>query len=305
MLPEEQSRLREIWPTLSVALRRKVVHILADAAEADVTVDFTAVFRILLDDPDREVRQVALDGLWEDEDTALVPVLTRFLQTDPSPDVRASAAISLGRFALLGELEEIEPEVARAIRDVLLAAFHSGDDLEVRRRALEAVSCMGGDEVVAAIEQAYHDRDERMTVSAVFAMGRSYDERWASIVKRELGNPRPEIRYEAARAAGELELQDAVPTLLDMMNTHDVDVREATIEALGKIGGKRALQALLDLVQSSDEAVKWAALDALEIARFSEDPLSPGLLGWLFEQGFAGGEWEDEIDEWDSESEEG
>lgn len=301
--PDEQARLREAWPSLPDVLRRRVAHSLADAAEADITADFKAVFRALLGDPHWEVRRVALDGLWEDEDAALIPVLVRLLQSDQSAEVRASAATSLGRFALLSELDELAPDTAKTIHDTLLATFHSEEELEVRRRALEAVSWMGGADVVAAIEQAYQDDDERMTVSAVFAMGRSYDERWAAIVKKELKNPRPEIRYEAARAAGELELQDAVPTLLDMIDTRDVEIREAIIEALGKIGGQRALEALYELVQSSDEAIKWAALEALETARFDDDPLSPGLLPWLFEQGFAGDDWEDEIDEWLSDNE--
>ncbi len=302
--PEEQRRFREVLPTLPVALRRKLSRYLVDTGEADFTVDFNAAFRILLDDPDGEVRQAAVEGLWEDVSTSLVPILIRLLETDPSTEVRAAAAISLGRFALLGDLEEIDADVAKTIHDILLAKFHSEDDVEVRRRALEAVSYIGDDDVVAAIEQAYQHPDERMTVSAVFSMGRSYDPRWAATVQKELKNPRPEIRYEAVRAAGELELEDAVPTLLDMMDTDDVEIKEATIDALGKIGGKRALEALLDLAQSADEATSWAALEALDTARFSDDPLSPGLVPWLFDQGFAD-DWDDDIDEgpWDDELE--
>lgn len=298
LLVEEQHRAEEVLPALPVALRRRLARSLADTAEADVTVNFSAALRILVNDSDSEVRLAAVEGLWEDMSTSLVPVLIRLLQEDPSAEVRAAAAISLGRFAMLGDLEEIEEDIAKTVHDVLMTAYHSGDDVEVRRRALESVSCMGGDDVVAAIEQAYQHPDERMTVSAVFAMGHSYDPRWQAIVQKELKNPRPEIRYEAARAAGELELEDALPILLDMIDTEDVEIRQVTIEALGKIGGKRALEALLNLVQSADEATKWAAVEALETARFSDDPLSPGLGLWLFDQGFVGDDWYDDIDDW-------
>jgi HEAT repeat protein len=276
---------------------------LAEMAESDVDADFGAVFRLALGDDDDAVRLAALEGLWEDEDAALVPTLVRLLNADPSTNVRAAAAVSLGRFAMAGELEELNPKMTAVVREALLAAIRSQDqDVDVRRRALESVSCMSGDDISDLIRAAYRDKDEWMAVSAVFAMGRSLDETWAPYVLRELKNARTEIRFEAARAAGELELTDAVPTLLEMLYDPESEVRDVAIEALGNIGGESALQALAELAKSDNESIRHAALEALEIARFNEDPLAPEVLSWLFdreaaERGSEDDEWDDDWDD--------
>jgi len=61
------------------------------------------------------------------------------------------------------------------------------------------------------IEAAYYHEDQRMRTSAVFAMGRSADPYWSDLVINELQSSRPEMRYEAAMASGELELAAATP----------------------------------------------------------------------------------------------
>ncbi|MGB9593041.1 MAG: HEAT repeat domain-containing protein [Anaerolineae bacterium] len=297
--PDEQRALREAWPHIPLHGRRLLAQNLREMAEADILVSFTNVFLVALDDPDEQVRLTALMGLWEYDEEDFVPTLIRMMESDPSVAVRAEAAMQLGRFAMAGELEEIAPETADAVRRALMTAWNSPDqDVEVRRRALESVACFTSDEIGGMIEAAYRDKDERMNVSAVFAMGQTADETWAPYVLKELQSPRPEMRYEAARAAGELRLADAMPTLLDMLNDPDTDVRVAVIEALGLIGGERALQTLLELAQNENDVIREAALDALEVAEFGEDPLSPTVLTWMMSRGLT------EVEDWDKEWEE-
>jgi len=83
---------------------------LGELAEADFELNFGAVFRLGVIDEDAEVRAAAINGLWEDEDVRLVPLLVKTLLEDEAPAVRAAAARSLGRFILLGELQKIRPE---------------------------------------------------------------------------------------------------------------------------------------------------------------------------------------------------
>lgn len=299
MTQEEQDALRDAWPHIPVKTRRRLVATLRDMAEADALGIFDHVFLVAVGDPDEEVRLAALDGLWGYTEESFAPTLIRMMVSDPSVAVRAEAAMGLGNFAMDGELEEIDPKTTDLVRRALLAVWNSPDqDVEVRRRALESVACLTCDEVPGMIEAAYHDQDERLNVSAIYAMGRTLDEAWAPYVLRELKSPRPEMRYEAARAAGELQLADAVPTLLDMVNDPDTDVRIAAIDALGLIGGERAIQALMDLAQNENEAIREAALDALDEANFALDPLAPGFLWWMERDAETAGimDWGEEID---------
>src|SRR4030042_1662746 len=66
------------------------------------------------------------------------------LVSGPAVEVRAAAAISLGRFVLRGVLGELEDSAAQSAEDALQAAWQRrGEDLEVRRRALEALAPLG------------------------------------------------------------------------------------------------------------------------------------------------------------------
>lgn len=304
MTPEEQSALREAWPHIPLLTRRQLVAALGYLAEADATATFEEVFLLATEDPDEEVRLAALRGLWDYDEEAFVPTLIQIMDSDSSAPVRAEAAIILGKFAMLGELEELEPETTDLVRRALLAVWNSPDeDVEVRRRALESVSCLATDEVNEMIQAAYSDKDERMNISAVYAMGQTLDDMWAPYVLKELKNPRPEMRYEAAHAAGELTLTDAIPTLLDLAHDADAEVRVAAITALGNIGGERAVEALLSLARSADEATRDAALDALELAIFAEDPLSLRAWEWamFWDTEFEPGAEDELQEEWDDE----
>ena len=95
------------------------------------------------------------------------------------------------------------------------------------------------------------------------AMGRSCDPFWTNLVLDELAAPEPEIRQEAARAAGELELHEAVAPLIELLGESDHQVQRAAIWALGQIGGRRARSALEGIVQDGEEALAVAAEDAL------------------------------------------
>ena len=84
----------------------------------------------------------------------------------------------------------------------------------------------------------------RQAESAVFAMGRNMDARWQQTVLDELDSDAPGMRYEAARAAGEMTLEDALPMLARLIDDEDLEVRLASVWALGQIGGRPAAEAL-------------------------------------------------------------
>jgi HEAT repeat protein len=83
-----------------------------------------------------------------------------------------------------------------------------------------------------------------------------------------------EIRFEAARAGGEIGEEEVVPGLLILLDDTDHEVQEASIMALGKIGGRESMQALQQLSKSQDTRIKEAAKSALTELEICEDPLS-------------------------------
>jgi HEAT repeat protein len=268
------AELAKAWPNLLVERRIEVVTQMVELSEADFEVDFGQVFWMCLDDADPRVRASAIEGLWEVEEVRLVRPLVRALIQDASAMVREAAAISLSRFALRAELGQLQPRLAELVWNALWQTVNqAGEDRPVRRRALESLAYFDRPEVGHAIQTAYADEDSSMRVSAVFAMGRSTDEEWSTQILDELDSEMPEMRYEAARACGELQLAGAVPRLSQMIADADLEVKLAAIWALGRIGGPEARRVLDICIEMGDEALIEAAREALDEMDYMEEEI--------------------------------
>lgn len=271
-------RVRTVWSSLSAERREAIMRYLVDISEANIEVDFNAVFHIGLSDSEPAARAAAIDGLWEDEDVALIHQMSEIMQSDDSEIVRVAAASSLGRFVLAGELEQIpQSNVDTVIENLFDVISNDLETVEVRRRALEAVSYSSDARLPDLIDKAYADPLELWRVSAVFAMGRSANSRWVDRVLSEMDSPSPEIRFEAARACGELEIEKAVPKLALMINDADDHIQEVAIWSLGQIGGSEAKQPLEQIMESEESGLHEfaeAALDELIMVSNLDTPLA-------------------------------
>jgi HEAT repeat protein len=182
--------------------------------------------------------------------------------------VRAAAAIALSRFAYLVSLDELDAKAARALQRTLLETIlDRRQPLDVRRRSLESAGYFAdADEVQRQIGLAYDDDEPLLRESALVAMGRSMLPRWLPAIAKELTSVSPALRYEAARAAGEMaeDARSLLPKLVPLLNDDDSEVALAAIWALGQIGGGAARRALQQVRKSRDETRSQAAAEALE-----------------------------------------
>ncbi len=270
--------LAEAWPSLPVERRQDVISRLVEIAEADFEADFGEVFKICLTDNDPQVRAAAIEGLWEVEDVTLIRPLVCALSQDSSQIVRKAAAISLSRFALSAELGHLPTRLADLVWDALWQTVHNQkESIDVRRRAIESLAYFDRPEVTQVIEHAYHDEESEIRVSAVFAMGRNADEDWSKYVFDELQSYDPEMRFEAARACGELKLAGTVSTLSQMTADKDPEVKLAALWSLGQIGGPESRRVLEICVKMGDESLQDAAQAALSEMDYVEEAIDLSL----------------------------
>ncbi|MFN8555872.1 MAG: HEAT repeat domain-containing protein [Dehalococcoidia bacterium] len=271
---DDLERLESVWPTLRVDRRRAVLEQLAALAEDNPELDFDAVFLTALSDADAAARVLAIGGLWESEDHEVGAQLVRLVREDPSDQVRAAAAMGLGRFVLLGEYGDLRPRDAATVVETLRAVVTDPRETdEVRGRALEAVGACSQPWVKGIIEDAYAGGSDRLTLSAVHAMGRSADAAWLPTLARELHSRDAEMRFEAVTAYGEIEEEASVPDLIPMMDDEDAEVQEAAIQALGRIGGGEAKAVLRRRLRDPIPRVREAVEAALDQAQFDDDPM--------------------------------
>ena len=273
--PEEQRLFLEAWAKMGFKRRRQIASRLVELAEENFKLNFDDTFLTCLQDPDEIVRVKSIEGLWECENRYLIDPLITMLREDSKESVRAAAAIALGKFAMLAELGKLRPDEGAKVERALLDVIDDQEEqLEVRRRAIEAIAPLSLPKVTEIIQQAYQSDDPRIRVSAIYAMGRNSDPAWLPMLVKELSSPDAEIRFEAAGACGELGEESAMPHLARLIHDLDSQVQLSAIAALGQIGGSEAEAALQECLNHPNEHIRQAAGEALEELGLGKDPFS-------------------------------
>ncbi len=263
------------WSTVSEERRRDVLDRLVELSEDNFELDFSIVFKNSLTDNDAEVRVSAVRGLWECEDRTVIRPLLGMLEKDSAMEVRATVAAALGRFAELARDGKLLSRDESRIQKALMTAIgRDGEDMEVRRRAIEAIASLDSPERDRIIEAAYDSGDDGLLQSSIFAMGRSSNADWLPRVVSQTDHESAAIRYEAAVACGLLGEEAVVPHLITLLQDEDHQVQLAAVKALGEVGGSLAKRALNRCKDLGDEALEEAAEEALGNIEFDDDPLA-------------------------------
>lgn len=259
-----------------IALLKRIVEV------PDYMTDHSTVLRDHLDDPEPEVRLLAIQGLWDYPRSEFIPLLLAAAENDPDEQVRRRAIIILGRYVYEGEmadynfdfgpmddvvrLDELPKKDFLKVKDFLLGIYRDENKtLDERRFAVEALSFLSDKEVFAIIEEAYAHPAPRMKLSAIFGMGRSGNVRWTETVIKELYNPDPELQREAIRAAGEAGLTEAGKDLWRLTYSEDRETQLEAVWALGQSGWEGAFDRLDELsLYSIDPELQVTAEAAME-----------------------------------------
>lgn len=266
--PRQYADFHAGWFALLPDRRHEIVVAMVELAEENIDLHFQQAFLWITEDDNIQTRTEAINGLWEAEQPRVMRRLLDILKHDTAQDARAAAATVLSRFAYLAEMGELNEDDSQQLFEYLLSmARDSSQPLELRRRSLESISYYASmPELEQQIEHAYESSEIEMKESALMAMGRSMLPRWLPILRHEVESRSPALRYEAARAAGEMgeDAHTLVMAVVKLLGDSDTEVALAAIWALGQIGGdtaKRALEQVRD--RSESEARLQAANDAL------------------------------------------
>jgi HEAT repeat protein len=87
-----------------------------------------------------------------------------------------------------------------------------------------------------------------------------------------LDHQSPTVRFEATRAAGELEISDAAPRLIELLDDTDDDIRLAAAWSLSQVGGEGVREKLEKLLKDSTYPEEAGVLqDAIDNLIFNEE----------------------------------
>ncbi len=269
--PADLEQLKVIWSRLPLLRRQALTEEVEKLSSRNFLLDFFSLGQFVLADDEAQIRLLAIHILSEYEEQQLIPVFLDVLQKDVDPDVRTAAARALGRFVYAGEIEEIPQQKLKNIEDALLHLISTDAPVQIQRAALESIGYSSREDVQPLIEKAFHSSDRSWKASALKAMGRSANQVWKPAVMSMIENNFPALRAEAARAAGELELNEALPFLFEMLDDPDDNARLASIWSLSQIGGEGVREMLEALFEESEDVEEIEYLEtALDNLAFTE-----------------------------------
>ena len=272
--PKSLRLFMDIWSSVKPERKLLLLSELLKNLDSDNIVNYEEIGKALLNDADGDVRAAGIGLLAESNHPQLASQLIGIFLNDADLAPRMQAAQLLGEFILLGELEELETDLKTKIEDALITVIRSEDNPSLRKRALEALGYSSRDEMPSIIESVVQRADPAWVASALRAMGRSHDSRWNDDVVSKLLDEDPRIRFSAAEAAGELNIEAAAPIMLQMLEDEeeDDDVISAAIWSLSQIGGDDARIYIVNLIENTEDEDLVAFLeDALENLDFNEE----------------------------------
>jgi len=278
--PQSLRQLKEIWHKLPLLRKEGLLEDLEDLLEKDTLLSFNDLAESLLNDPEAEIRVIAIRLLWECDDVKRIPALLDMLNSDPSVKVSATAAGALGFFIYLGELESISNELLKRVEENLLCAARENPEPLVRRRAIEALGASSRPEIPELIESSYASADPLWIVSALYAMGRSCDQSWGKQIINRFHHSDESVRLEAIQAAGELELDSARAHLLRLAEDEDQgsELEYAILWSLSQIGGEGVREKLESRLETSSDTEEDFLEEVIENLNLTNDVASFTLL---------------------------
>jgi hypothetical protein len=278
--------LKVVWQTIPVERKERILQDINLIGEEEFYLSFISIGKLALDEDNPNIRLHGIRTLSNYENLDLIPFYIELVENDKDLQVREIAINSLSKYILFGEQDLLKEEIQEQIETFLLQLYKADPHDSIKRSSLEALGYSSRPEVQPLIKEAYQSKDKEWIASALFAMARSANNAWAPMVLEMLDNIHPVIRCEAARAAGELEISEAVPQLLQLIDDPDQETRNNSIWSLSQIGSngiENIFEKLYDKAEDAQE-IKFLenAMDNLEFTQetkslsildFSEDEL--------------------------------
>ncbi|MCD4823083.1 MAG: HEAT repeat domain-containing protein [Phycisphaerae bacterium] len=231
-----------------------------------ITPELRQRVRMMLDDGDPRIRNVAamLEASLADRRT--VRLLLRRLRSETQPAVR------VGLFGAIGQVKDPKalPAVIMGIRSQenseATAAAKAMGRIAAEKPLTAVQQAIAAEALVQRYTQAGKKNSEELREALLEAMAVVADKRAAASLIDALTDKAGVIRLAAVTGLGRLEVKDAAAAIEPLIADTDRGVRQAAIAALVKLGGNGYLRKILartDPATESDPEVRRAAADGV------------------------------------------
>jgi len=274
---DDLKKVKKVWSKVSQQRKVSLLQELENLMRIDTLISCDDFGVFALDDEDPVIKSQAINLLWECVDQNLATRFMSLLLEDKDPALSASAASGLGKFVLLGELDEIPQDLSKKIQNTLVEKYVSSSDQQLKQSILESLGYISSSQINEFITEAIKRPEKEWVLSALFAISRSANENWSKIILKKLDDLDPDVQLEAIKAAGELEIADAKETIIELLESSspEEEIHLQAIWSLSMIGGNDIQVLFQKMIDSSDSEKEAAmlemAMDNLELTNSFEE----------------------------------
>lgn len=274
---DDLKKVKKVWSKVTQQRKVSLLQELENLMRIDTLISCDDFGVFALDDEDPVIKSQAINLLWECVDQNLATRFMSLLLEDKDPALSASAASGLGKFVLLGELDEIPQDLSKKIQNTLVEKYVSTSDQQLKQSILESLGYISSPQINDFITEAIKRPEKEWVLSALFAISRSANENWSKIILKKLDDLDPDVQLEAIKAAGELEIADAKETIIELLESSspEEEIHLQAIWSLSMIGGNDIQVLFQKMIDSSDSEKEAAmlemAMDNLELTNSFEE----------------------------------
>jgi len=274
---DDLKKVKKVWSKVTQQRKVSLLQELENLMRIDTLISCDDFGVFALDDEDPVIKSQAINLLWECVDQNLATRFMSLLLEDKDPALSASAASGLGKFVLLGELDEIPQDLSKKIQNTLVEKYVSTSDQQLKQSILESLGYISSPQINDFITEAIKRPEKEWVLSALFAISRSANENWSKIILKKLDDLDPDVQLEAIKAAGELEIADAKETIIELLESSspEEEIHLQAIWSLSMIGGNDVQVLFQKMIDSSDSEKEAAmlemAMDNLELTNSFEE----------------------------------
>ena len=244
--PERTAELRSVLSALETGKRLLFFRGMVQAGEEYFEYNFAPIAEIGLDDESGEIRTASIRLLGFEDSRKIGERLLRAAANDPDENARIAAIDILGQYMMEAEFGEKIPVSRKALNDTLTGLLDD-ENPAIQRAALISLSVSESRQVKDMISGFFEGNDRDELIAALNAVRISLMGDWNREVLKLIHHSDEDVSFAAIRAAGALQLKEALPASYEIISRFDSISPELLLTVVGavaEIGDEGSLDVL-------------------------------------------------------------
>ncbi len=250
---EKLTRLQAVLNEIPAEKRAEFFRAMEEFGEENVIYNYTQIAFLGVKDAYGDARAASLRILSYEDSGEIGEIMLNAALNDPCEEAQLTAIEVLGEYMNEADMEEPIPVSKKKLYRTLSMLLDSPNKA-VRRAAVVAYAVSGDKRVRDMISGYLAGSDPDELITGLSAIRFSMIEDWNDSLLELLENDNEEVRKNAFRTAGTLELKQALPALYDTIAEFDrvsPELLLAAVNAVAEIGDESSLDVLETLGEAA------------------------------------------------------